>query len=89
MPVQLLLVGASVTVKCDEQLLERWNKLLALKQEFGNRPVSPTIQNNLAPCKAPPNVPYRSPHIATGRSSQQERHGERQGQCLQSGLRMA
>jgi len=26
-------------------LLERWNKSVALKQEFGNRPVWPTIQN--------------------------------------------
>ena len=41
-PFQLLLVVTSVTVKCDEQLLELWDKLFTLNQKFGNRPVWPT-----------------------------------------------
>jgi hypothetical protein len=28
-----------------KQLLKRWNQTFILQQEFGNRPVSPSIQN--------------------------------------------
>lgn len=47
------LVGAtfrifrSVILCSYKQLLERWNKLLALKQKFGNRPVWPTKLDNI------------------------------------------
>jgi hypothetical protein len=38
----LLSVDALLTVISDKQLLERRNKIIAFKQQFGNHPVSPT-----------------------------------------------
>jgi hypothetical protein len=35
-----------VIVSSYEQLLERWNKVFALKQEFRNRPECPTKSGN-------------------------------------------
>jgi hypothetical protein len=40
----LLSVGILLTVICYKQLLERRNKLLTLKYEFGKCPVWPTMK---------------------------------------------
>ena len=68
----------SVMLSSREQPLEFWNDLFTLNQEFGNRPVSPTICFYRVAVKLRRTPYIIQPQISTAHTSAGERQRERQ-----------